>query len=177
MSFVVGGRLFQTFTFTLIPKQGTRLSWLAQHDEENCLPSSCDFEYRDGVYYFDRDPEFFSYVMQYYRTDELHLPSHFCVQFLKQELAFWGISDSLIQPCCVTKFKSTHEAITHVAPMEKRINKVMRYREENFINYLNIKHLPGREKRLCYLRTMFDDVYKMSKAGKVSANFHRPTIL
>ncbi|CAH8536472.1 unnamed protein product [Dicrocoelium dendriticum] len=56
------------------------------------------------VYFYDRDPEIFRFVLDYYRTGELHLPSSICGPFVRKELIFWGIDESLIGPCCMPAY-------------------------------------------------------------------------
>ena len=41
---------------------------------------------------------------------ELHLPNQLCGPFIKKELAYWGIDDNLIQPCCWSKYKDFEES-------------------------------------------------------------------
>ena len=41
---------------------------------------------------------------------ELHLPNQLCGPFVKKELAYWGIDDNLIQPCCWSKYKDFEES-------------------------------------------------------------------
>ncbi|TPP64220.1 Potassium voltage-gated channel subfamily C member 2 [Fasciola gigantica] len=56
------------------------------------------------VYFYDRDPEIFRFVLDYYRTGELHLPSSICGPFVRKELIFWGIDEALIGPCCMPAY-------------------------------------------------------------------------
>ncbi|VDL94699.1 unnamed protein product [Schistocephalus solidus] len=69
------------------------------------------------VYFFDRDPEIFRFVLDYYRTGELHLPSNICGPFVRKELIFWGIDESLIDPCCMPAYMRYDE--------EKRTKKTL----------------------------------------------------
>ena len=47
-------------------------------------------------YFYDRDPGIFSHVLNFYRTGQLHTPRDSCSVYIKQELDFWGISDTEI---------------------------------------------------------------------------------
>ena len=69
------------------------------------------------VYFFDRDPEIFRFVLDYYRTGELHLPTNICGPFVRKELIFWGIDESLIDPCCMPAYMRYDE--------EKRTKKIV----------------------------------------------------
>ena len=51
-------------------------------------------------YFFDRDPEIFRHIMNYYRSGRLHYPKTDCVGSVDDELAYFGISTDLITDCC-----------------------------------------------------------------------------
>lgn len=52
-------------------------------------------------YFFDRDPEMFRHILNFYRTGKLHYPRHECVQAFDEELAFYGIVPEIIGDCCM----------------------------------------------------------------------------
>ncbi|KAK7884557.1 hypothetical protein WMY93_027680 [Mugilogobius chulae] len=47
-------------------------------------------------YFFDRDPEMFRHILNFYRTGKLHYPRHECIQAFDEELAFYGIVPEII---------------------------------------------------------------------------------
>jgi len=53
-----------------------------------------------GEYFFDRDPDLFRYVLNYYRTGRIHLPRDVCFTAFVDELAFFGIRTDVIADCC-----------------------------------------------------------------------------
>lgn len=88
----VGGQIFETYKSTL-----TRLKTckLARQSELRRY-------YREGKgdYFFDRDPQLFSVVLNYLRTDELHLPTYLCGPAVQREFDYWGIDEEDIERCC-----------------------------------------------------------------------------
>jgi len=66
-----------------------------------------DFFFDDDTkeYFFDRDPEIFRYVLNYYRTGKLHFPKFACVMAFDEELAFFGIMPDVISDCCFEEYK------------------------------------------------------------------------
>jgi len=60
-------------------------------------------------YFFDRDPNSFIAILNYFRTGHLHTPQNVCGNLFYGELKFWGIDEREIQPCCWTNFSNQRE--------------------------------------------------------------------
>lgn len=88
----VGGKLFITTRTTLEKIPDTRLSHL----------SDLDLNYnRDRKeWFFDRNPDLFNNILDFYRIEELHFPHNFCGPSIKKELLYWKIHEGDISPCC-----------------------------------------------------------------------------
>ena len=54
------------------------------------LCDECDLD--EGYFYFDRNPNAFEPIADYYRTGALHLSSGVCFRAFQEELIYWGIS-------------------------------------------------------------------------------------
>jgi len=52
-----------------------------------------------GEYFFDRDPDLFRYILNYYRTGRIHMPRDVCFTAFVDELAFFGIRTDIAE-CC-----------------------------------------------------------------------------
>lgn len=65
--------------------------------------SEKEFFYNEDTeeYFFDRDPEMFRHILNFYRTGKLHYPRHECIQAFDEELAFFGIVPEIIGDCCM----------------------------------------------------------------------------
>lgn len=65
--------------------------------------SEKEFFYNEDTqeYFFDRDPEMFRHILNFYRTGKLHYPRHECIQAFDEELAFYGIVPEIIGDCCM----------------------------------------------------------------------------
>jgi len=66
-----------------------------------------DFFYDDETneYFFDRDPELFRHILNFYRTGRLHFPKSECLTAYEEELAFFGIDIELMSDCCTEKYE------------------------------------------------------------------------
>lgn len=56
-------------------------------------------------YFFDRDPDIFRHILNYYRTGKLHYPKHECLTSYDEELAFFGIMPDVIGDCCYEDYR------------------------------------------------------------------------
>ncbi|XP_075065065.1 A-type voltage-gated potassium channel KCND2 isoform X2 [Mixophyes fleayi] len=63
------------------------------------------FNQDTGEYFFDRDPDIFRNILNFYRTGRLHYPRHECISAYDEELAFFGIIPEIIGDCCYEEYK------------------------------------------------------------------------
>ncbi|XP_056665071.1 potassium voltage-gated channel subfamily D member 1 isoform X2 [Monodelphis domestica] len=92
----VSGRRFQTWKNTLDRYPDTLLG----SSEKEFF-----FDPDSGEYFFDRDPDLFRHILNFYRTGRLHCPRQECIQAFDEELAFYGIVPELIGDCCLEEYR------------------------------------------------------------------------
>ncbi|KAK2841356.1 hypothetical protein Q7C36_012935 [Tachysurus vachellii] len=92
----VSGLRFQTWKNTLDRYPDTLLG-----------SSEKEFFFNEDTqeYFFDRDPEMFRHVLNFYRTGKLHYPRQECIQAFDEELAFYGIVPDIIGDCCMEEYR------------------------------------------------------------------------
>ncbi|CAB3387706.1 Hypothetical predicted protein [Cloeon dipterum] len=92
----VSGRRFETWRNTLEKYPDTLLG-----------SNEREFFYDEDSkqYFFDRDPDIFRHILNYYRTGKLHYPKHECLTSYEEELAFFGILSDVIGDCCFEDYK------------------------------------------------------------------------
>jgi potassium voltage-gated channel Shal-related subfamily D protein len=56
-------------------------------------------------YFFDRDPDVFRVILNFYRTGKLHYPRHECIAAYDEELAFFGILPDIMGDCCYEDYR------------------------------------------------------------------------
>lgn len=88
----VGGVLFRTRKRTLENISDTKLSNLSQDDP--------NYDANKDEYFFDRNPAFFPWILDYYRQRELHMPRSFCAIAIQRELGYWGLTRDCLEDCC-----------------------------------------------------------------------------
>ncbi|KAI8489582.1 Potassium voltage-gated channel sub C member 4 [Branchiostoma belcheri] len=52
-------------------------------------------------------PGLYLTILNYYRTGKLHYPSEVCGPLFEEELAFWGIDERQIEPCCWMSYQDS----------------------------------------------------------------------
>ncbi|XP_067249616.1 potassium voltage-gated channel subfamily D member 1 isoform X2 [Chanodichthys erythropterus] len=92
----VSGLRFQTWKNTLDRYPDTLLG-----------SSEKEFFFNEDTqeYFFDRDPEMFRHILNFYRTGKLHYPRQECIQAFDEELAFYGIVPDIIGDCCMEEYR------------------------------------------------------------------------
>ncbi|KAK2521897.1 A-type voltage-gated potassium channel KCND3 isoform X2 [Patagioenas fasciata] len=92
----VSGRRFQTWRTTLERYPDTLLG-----------STEKEFFFNEDTkeYFFDRDPEVFRCILNFYRTGKLHYPRYECISAYDEELAFYGILPEIIGDCCYEEYK------------------------------------------------------------------------
>ncbi|XP_023692557.1 voltage-gated potassium channel KCNC2 isoform X2 [Paramormyrops kingsleyae] len=113
----VGGTRHETYRNTLRTLPGTRLALLAsESDTESVLdllqqvPGFIEYNPKNNEYFFDRHPGVFAYVLNYYRTGKLHCPADVCGPLFEEELSFWGIDETDVEPCCWMTYRQHRDA-------------------------------------------------------------------
>ncbi|XP_008320680.1 potassium voltage-gated channel subfamily S member 3-like [Cynoglossus semilaevis] len=77
---------------------------LCCHSKEAILELCDDFSPIDMEYYFDRNPHFFCYILNFYLTGKIHFIEGLCVISFCQEIEYWGIKERCMEICCSNRF-------------------------------------------------------------------------
>ncbi|XP_060555933.1 potassium voltage-gated channel protein Shaw-like isoform X3 [Ruditapes philippinarum] len=110
----VGGIRYETYRSTLKNIPDTRLAWLTNYKGGH----NPDFDSESGEYFFDRHPGVFNMILNYYRTGKLHAPTDVCGPLFEEELAFWGLDEKQIEPCCWSNYRAHRDAQETLAEMD-----------------------------------------------------------
>uniref|UniRef100_UPI00398F68B6 delayed-rectifier potassium channel regulatory subunit KCNS3-like n=1 Tax=Pristiophorus japonicus TaxID=55135 RepID=UPI00398F68B6 len=84
---------------------------LACPSREDTLELCDDYDVDADEYYFDRNPSFFHYVLNFYSTGKLHVMEGICVFSFNQEIEYWGIGENCIYHCCRFKYHERKENV------------------------------------------------------------------
>jgi hypothetical protein len=89
----IGGTIFKCYAETLKTFPDSKLARLNDNQKGA-------FDFKEEEYFFDRDPNLFSYILDSYRKGAIHLPKEICGTTFKAELEFWDVSPRHVASCC-----------------------------------------------------------------------------
>lgn len=121
----VGGMRYETRRKTLTLVEASRLA--------NLNETNCDYDAVKNEYFFDRDPTAFLAILNFCRTGKLHAPADICLSQFSDELKFWGVKETSLEPCCLTAFTSQKHA-------DETFKKIMENKEETSDGMLILKN-------------------------------------
>ena len=110
----VGGRKYEVLRKHLTNFPHSRLWKLAHANTPEEIQRHCD-RYKPGrdtsdgdfvpaEYYFDHNFTSFAEILDGYRTGHLHLCPSNCAYSTREDIAYWGIDELLVEPCCAVKY-------------------------------------------------------------------------
>lgn len=168
----VGGTRHETYKSTLRTLPGTRLAWLADPDpdREPQVGSDSGAAPPSPELFFDRHPGIFAYVLNYYRTGKLHCPADVCGPLFEEELAYWGIDETDVEPCCWMTYRQhrdAEEALETFEPLDQEAED-----DREAARRFGIEDCPDRSRGCCEVWqpkvwALFEDPYS-SRAARVS---------
>ena len=100
----VSGRYFKINDYFLSVHPNTLLGSKAR---------SCFYDNVRNEFFFDRDPDCFRYIWNFYQSGELHCPREECVQSFLDEVAYFGLDISTLCDCCWQEtFEPAYDKLT-----------------------------------------------------------------
>ena len=111
----VSGRRFQIRDYFLSIHPNTLLGGKAR---------SLFYDEAKNEFFFDRDPDSFRYIWNFYHSGQLHCPREDCVQSFLDEVDFFGLDISMLCECCWCEtFQVAHERLTKRREEREAIEK------------------------------------------------------
>ncbi|KXJ10715.1 potassium voltage-gated channel protein Shal isoform X1 [Exaiptasia diaphana] len=132
----VGGRIFETWDENLRNHPSTLLG----SDEKELY-----FNPQTKMYTFDRDPQMFRHILNYYRIGRLHYSIDYCADEFRDELSFFRISINAVDNCCWDDYRQPKSInINKVFNMEDSGDEVDPAKETILVKIWNIFDNPEK---------------------------------
>ena len=120
----VGGQRHEIMWRQLEKRPLTRLGRLARAKTHHDILDLADgYSLARNEIYFDRDPATFNGVLNFYRTNRLHVLDEICVLDYAEDLEYWMIKELSLEICCIDKFTARRDAIVEEIAKEKAFSE------------------------------------------------------
>jgi len=108
----VGGAIFYSSRRELRKYPDTRLGKLAEASSISEILKFCD-EYKASTdeFCFKKGSNNFSDILEFYRSDSLHISGNHCKTAFNKDLEYWEISSSYLLPCCGIKSEDDKDSL------------------------------------------------------------------
>ncbi|XP_065657374.1 potassium voltage-gated channel subfamily C member 1 isoform X1 [Hydra vulgaris] len=121
----VGGSRHECYISTIQNFPDTRLFWIAE-----TATAMSDYNMQPNEFFFDRHAGCFENILNYCRTGKLHCPNDVCGPLFEEELAFWGIDELNMQPCCwatYSQYRDVSENLKFINEGNKNVTEKVKF--------------------------------------------------
>ncbi|KAG1957910.1 potassium voltage-gated channel subfamily V member 2 [Pimephales promelas] len=131
----VGGKPYR-ITYKMAARYPqSRLGRLATYTDLNMKLNLCDdYVVKDNEYFFDRDPDVFNSIFNFYRTGVLWIKEELCPRNFLEEINYWGVRIKYSQRCCRILLEEKHDELCEQLKVQKELEAevVIEQNEEAF---------------------------------------------
>ena len=178
----VGGRKYEVLRKNLINFPNSRL-WRTVHaNTTEEILRHCDrytpgrdigdagggSEFVPAEYYFDHNYTSFAEILDAYRSGHLHLQASNCAYTTREDIAYWGLDELLVEPCCAVKYYPEIEICIKEIDTEEteKQREIEREKLEDFG-----PSLPGRIRKYLWNLFEYPSTSKGAQVGQRSKLF------
>ncbi|KAI4900072.1 hypothetical protein NFI96_023494 [Prochilodus magdalenae] len=126
----VGGKLYR-LTYGMaarFPK--SRIGQLAACTDPGGKLDLCDdYVVKDDEYFFDRDPDVFNSIFNFYRTGVLWIRDELCPRNFLEEIGYWGVRVKTAHPCCRIAFEERSDELEEQLKVQQELEAELEIEE------------------------------------------------
>uniref|UniRef100_A0A8C4X497 Potassium voltage-gated channel subfamily V member 2 n=1 Tax=Erpetoichthys calabaricus TaxID=27687 RepID=A0A8C4X497_ERPCA len=142
----VGGKTYKIAYKIAARYPKTRIGRLATYTDQSRKLALCDdYTVKNNEYFFDRDPDIFHYVFNFYRTGVLWIKDEFCPRNFLEEINYWGVRIKNSQRCCRISFEERQDELNEQLKVQKELQDEIEI-EENEDLFKDMKYGEERKK-------------------------------
>ncbi|XP_066511153.1 potassium voltage-gated channel subfamily V member 2-like [Hoplias malabaricus] len=131
----VGGKSYQISYKMASRFPKSRIGRLAACTDPGGKLDLCDdYVVKDDEYFFDRDPNIFNSVFNFYRTGVLWIRDEFCPRSFLEEIGYWGVKIRTAHPCCCMAFEERYDELEEQLKVQQELEAELETEDydENF---------------------------------------------
>ncbi|XP_022429135.1 potassium voltage-gated channel subfamily V member 2 [Delphinapterus leucas] len=118
----VGGQSYHLEYAELASYPKTRLGRLATSTSRSRQLGLCDdYEAQTDEYFFDRDPEVFQLIYNFYASGVLLVRDELCPRRFLEELGYWGVRLKYAPRCCLICFEERRDELSEQLKIQREL--------------------------------------------------------
>ncbi|KAJ8397105.1 hypothetical protein AAFF_G00009590 [Aldrovandia affinis] len=126
----VGGKAYQISSRVAARYPKTRIGRLAIYTDHNRKLDLCDdYIVQNNEYFFDRDPDIFHNIFNFYRTGVLWIKDELCPRNFLEEINYWGIRIKNTQRCCRISFEERQDELNDQLQVQQELQEELELEE------------------------------------------------
>ncbi|TRZ04545.1 hypothetical protein DNTS_014391 [Danionella cerebrum] len=120
----VGGKSYQ-ITYKMAARYPqSRIGRLATYTDFNMKLNLCDdYVVKNNEYFFDRDPDIFNSIFNFYRTGVLWIKEELCPRNFLEEINYWGVRIKYSQRCCRILLEEKNDELSEQLKVQKELER------------------------------------------------------
>ncbi|XP_066566980.1 potassium voltage-gated channel subfamily V member 2 [Amia ocellicauda] len=118
----VGGKTYKIAYRVAAKYPKTRIGRLATYTDHNRKLDLCDdYVVQNNEYFFDRDPDIFHHVFNFYRTGVLWIKDELCPRNFLEEINYWGVRIKNTHRCCRISFEERQDELNEQLKVQREL--------------------------------------------------------
>lgn len=118
----VGGKPYQIAYKTAARYPKTRIGRLATYTDHNMKLDLCDdYTVTNNEFFFDRDPDVFHSIFNFYRTGVLWIKDELCPRNFLEEINYWGVRIKNTHRCCRISFEERQDELNDQLKIQREL--------------------------------------------------------
>ncbi|XP_030213790.1 potassium voltage-gated channel subfamily V member 2 [Gadus morhua] len=118
----VGGKPYQIAYRMAAKYPKTRIGRLATYTDHNMKLDLCDdYTVTNDEYFFDRDPDVFFSIFNFYRTGVLWIKDELCPRNFLEEINYWGVRIKNTHRCCRISFEERQDDLNEQLKIQREL--------------------------------------------------------
>ncbi|XDV53821.1 hypothetical protein PO909_022235 [Leuciscus waleckii] len=118
----VGGKVYQISYRVAAKYPKTRIGRLATYTDHNRKLDLCDdYTVQNNEFFFDRDPDIFHSIFNFYRTGVLWIKDELCPRNFLEEINYWGVRIKNTHRCCRISFEERQDELNEQLKVQREL--------------------------------------------------------